>query len=83
MGRTWCTEAIQNRDTQSWGDRALLHETFSFFNAAFMAGKNKSFFASIGLLLGFYPDKSLRGISAVMFLGTSFVFHKTADIKPT
>lgn len=44
---------------QSWDDRASLHVTFSFFNPAFKAGKNKSFFASIGLLLMFYPSKSL------------------------
>ena len=43
---------------QSWDDRASLHITFSFFNAAFKAGKNKSFFVPIDLLLVFYSDKS-------------------------
>ena len=73
MGRTWCTEAIWNNVIQSWDDRSSLHVTFSFFNAAFKAGKNKSLFAFIGLLFWFFLANHFGGMSSVMNLDILFI----------
>lgn len=73
MGSTWCTEAVWNREDQSWGDRDSLHVTFLFFRAAVRAGKNKSFFASIGLLFWFFPANHFGEMGSLMNLDILFI----------
>lgn len=73
MGRTWCTEAMWNKEDQSWGERDSLHVTFLFFRAAVRAGKNRSFFVFIGLLFWFFLANHFGGISSVMNLDILFI----------